>query len=179
MVASHHVRDNWSITGPKDRQLVRSDWSPLDPIGIEGVVAKQITNVITNDGYLTEIWRKDWELDDLPVGQVFQRIMAPRGGSGWHAHEVTTDRLFCAWGRVHVGLYDARLDSPTHGAVHDFRLGAERPAVIVVPPGIWHAVRNIGDHPAVYLNVVDVAYDYEDPDHFRIPIDSPLIPFTI
>jgi len=169
----------WSIEGTKDRQLVRPDWSPADPVAIDGVVAKQVTNVLTNNGYLTEIWRPDWALDGLPAGQVFQRVIDAGGVSGWHSHRVTTDRLFCATGRLLVALYDARRNSRTHGATAAFRLGAERPAVIVVPPGVWHGVRNLGATPVVMLNVVDVAYDYEDPDHYRLPSDTPLIPFTL
>ena len=141
------------------------------------MAAHQITNVLTRNGSLTEVWRRDWKLDDLPVGQVFQRILEPGATSGWHAHAVTTDRLFCASGRILLALYDARIDSRTHCKAIDFRLGMERPAVVVVPPGVWHGVKNIGSLPALFLNIVDVAYDYEDPDHYRLPIDTPLIPY--
>jgi dTDP-4-dehydrorhamnose 3,5-epimerase len=157
--------------------LVKPDWSPVDPPHLQGVVARQITNVLTRNGCLTEAWRPDWELDDLPVGQVFQRILEPGATSGWHVHAVTTDRLFCASGRIVLALYDARNDSPTHGKAIDFRMGLERPAVVVVPPGVWHGVKNIGSVPALFLNIVDVAYEYEDPDHYRLPIDTPLIPY--
>jgi dTDP-4-dehydrorhamnose 3,5-epimerase len=138
-----------------------------------------MVNVLAGDGYLTEIWRPEWELDGLGVGQVFQRVMDPGGASGWHAHGVTTDRLFSSSGRLHLGLYDGRRSSATHGNVADFWFGSERPAVVVVPPGVWHAVRNVGTSAVVYINVVDVAYDYADPDHYRLPLDTPLIPFTI
>lgn len=169
---------NWSVTGPKDRQIVRPDWSPLEPLGIDGLIAKQITNVLTDNGYLTEIWRDDWALGDHGVGQVFQRVIEPGGVSGWHAHALTIDRLFCAYGRVRLGLYDGRRDSPTHGNSAQLRLGRERPALVIVPPGVWHAVANIGNDPAIFMNAVDRAYSYDDPDHFRIPIDSPQIPFV-
>lgn len=171
--------EGWSVVGPKDSQLVRPDWSPTDVVPIEGVTPRAITNVLTNDGYLTEIWRAEWEGTEAGIGQVFQRVIDPGAASGWHVHEHTTDRLFCATGRVFVALFDGRTASTTHRAVATFRLGVERPAAITVPPGVWHAVRNIGSSTAVFLNVVDRAYDYEDPDHFRLPIDTPLIPFTI
>jgi dTDP-4-dehydrorhamnose 3,5-epimerase len=28
------------------------------------------------------------------------------------------------------------------------------------------------------INIVDRAYDYHDPDHWRVPDDSPHIPFS-
>jgi dTDP-4-dehydrorhamnose 3,5-epimerase len=171
--------EGWSINGPKDPQLVGPDWTPSDPVGIDGVDARPIVNVLTDDGYLTEIWRSEWGDGEVGIGQVFQRVIQPGAASGWHAHRDTTDRLFCAVGRVLIALFDGRSVSPTHRAVATFRVGAERPAVIVVPPGVWHAVRNIGTGPAVFLNVVDMAYDYEEPDHYRLPIDTPQIPFTV
>jgi dTDP-4-dehydrorhamnose 3,5-epimerase len=76
-----------------------------------------------------------------------------------------------------IALYDARPDSPTHGVVNEFRFGSLRPALVTVPPRIWHGVQNVGDGVAVVLNLVDRAYDYEDPDHWRVPADSAEIPY--
>jgi dTDP-4-dehydrorhamnose 3,5-epimerase len=167
-----------SVRGEADPQLVRSDWSPVGTTTIDGVATKLVTNVLTGDGYLTEMWRTDWELDDRPVDQVFQRLLYPGAISAWHTHLITTDRLFCAAGHVLVVLYDARPDSSTHGVVTEYRLGEARPAVISLPPGIYHGVRNVGPSNAVLLNAVDAAYDYEAPDHYRVPRDSEEIPYT-
>jgi dTDP-4-dehydrorhamnose 3,5-epimerase len=170
--------DDWSIEGKRDAQLVRSDWTPTDILPIEGVRSQLIGNVLRDNGTLTEVWREDWALDPLPVGQVFQRSLHPGARSAWHAHRVTTDRLFCATGRLKIVLYDARVDSPTHGTVAEYRSGEERPAIITVPPGVWHGVQNIGTTVSILLNLVDLAYAYDAPDHYRIDADSPDIPYT-
>lgn len=175
----HEIDPVLGLVGKKDPELVRSDWMAANAVPIAGVRTMQITNVLTDNGVLTEIWRKDWALDDLPVDQVFQRMMAPGAVSAWHAHRLTTDRLFCAWGRVLVVLYDARPGSATRGTVQVLRIGRERPALIVVPPGVWHGVRNQGDEPALLINAVDKAYCYGDPDHYRLPADTPDIPYRI
>jgi len=47
----------------------------------------------------------------------------------------------------------------------------------VVPPRVWHGVENSGTNPAVLINAVNLAYQYEDPDHWRLPSNSPDIPF--
>jgi dTDP-4-dehydrorhamnose 3,5-epimerase len=168
---------NVVVQGKRDPQLVRSDWTPVGSIAIEGVVAKQITNVLTDDGYLTELWRADWQLDEAPVGQVFQRVMNPDALSAWHVHLCTSDRLACGIGQLLLVLFDARADSPTCGAVAEFRLGERRPAVVTVPPGVYHGVRNIGSTTAVLVNAVEVAYEYADPDHYRLPADCAEIPY--
>jgi dTDP-4-dehydrorhamnose 3,5-epimerase len=103
--------------------------------------------------------------------------MFPGAISAWHTHAITTDRLFVAAGVAHIVLYDAREDSPTKGLINEFRYGEHRQALVSVPPGVWHGVRNFGPSNAVLLNLVDVAYQYDDPDHWRLPIDTDKIPF--
>lgn len=170
---------DWMLQGVKDPQLVKPDWQPSDPVPIDGVRIKAMANVLADNGCLTEIWRRDWGLDDLPVAQVFQKLLGVGGVSAWHAHRHTTDRLFIGLGRAKVVLYDGRVDSPTRGALAEYRLGVERPALLLVPPGVWHGVKALNGRPALIINVVDRAYDYEDPDHWRLPADSPDIPYRI
>lgn len=173
-----HDEPELSVVGKPDPQLVRSDWEPVGQMRIEGVSAKSVTTVLTNNGALTELWRADWGLDQQAVDQVFQRIVDPGAVSAWHVHLRTTDRLACASGQLLVVLFDARLSSATHGALAEFRLGERRPATLSVPPGVYHGVRNIGTTPALLVNAVDQAYSYEAPDHHRVPADSPDIPYT-
>ena len=167
----------WQFSGIKDKQSTHPNWTLASGANIDGVMLKQITNVLTDDGTLTEIYRRDWALDDLPVAQVFQKVMSPGGISAWHAHRQATDRLFCGYGRIKVVLYDARKQSPTLGQLSVHRLALERPALLVVPPGIWHGVQAVSDTPAIVINAVDIAYAYEDPDHWRLPLNAPEIPF--
>jgi dTDP-4-dehydrorhamnose 3,5-epimerase len=166
-----------SVVGKQDPQLVRSDWTPSDTVAIAGVSTKSITNVLMDNGSLTELWRADWELDRQGVEQVFQRTLLPGAISAWHVHLATTDRLSCATGQLLIVLFDARVASPTHGAIAEYRLGERRPATISVPPGVYHGVRNVGAAPAVLINTVDRAYGYEAPDHHRVPADCPDIPY--
>lgn len=167
------------FTGLKDRRLVTPDWQPSDPVPIDGVAVKGITSVYAENGILTEIYRQDWQIDDLPVAQVFQKLLYPGNFSAWHMHRHTTDRLFCALGRVKIVLFDGRAESPTARAIAEYRVGAERPALLVVPPGVWHGVLCLGHDPALVINAVDAAYSYDDPDHWRLPADTPLIPYSI
>ena len=170
---------DWMATGVPERQTVTSDWLPVEPVPIDGVAVKEIRPVPASSGILTEIWRSEWRLDALAIDQVFQRTLDPAGVTGWHAHAVTTDRLFCAAGRIRLSLYDGRKPSPTYGNLWHRVFGAERPALVVVPPGVWHGIRGLGAVPSLLLNLVDRSYSYESPDHWRLPPDTPLIPFSL
>jgi dTDP-4-dehydrorhamnose 3,5-epimerase len=160
-----------------DRQSVTADWQPLQQL-IDGVVVKEVKNVIKDNGYLTEIWRDDWKLAPAHVGQVFQALIEGGGISAWHVHRVATDRLFANHGTVKIVLYDARPDSPTHGRINVLRCGSVRPSLVVVPPGVWHGVQNLGSTPALLLNLPDRAYQYDAPDHLRLPPETDRIPYS-
>jgi len=166
-----------TIRVSRDLARVRSDWSAVDDTRIAGVGVRHPANVITGNGCLTEAWRSDWCLDELGVDQVFQRVLDAGAVSAWHVHLTTTDRLFCALGELLLVLFDARAASPTAGAVSEHRFGERRPKVVSVPPGVVHGVQVVGQRPAVLLNAVDRAYRYDDPDHYRIPADSPDVPY--
>ncbi|GAB2786736.1 dTDP-4-dehydrorhamnose 3,5-epimerase family protein [Rhabdobacter roseus] len=169
---------NWNLPGTeKDPQSITADWTPSALTLIEGVQVKEVKNVLKNNGYLTEIYRKEWEVDGLPVDQVFQVTLLPKGISAWHAHQFTTDRIFVNVGSIKVVLYDGREGSPTYGMINEFRGGTLRPMLIIVPPQVWHGVQNYTDTTASLLNIVDQAYQYEDPDHWRIPGNTPHIPY--
>lgn len=161
----------------KDRQSITSDWLPLRQL-IEGVLVREVKNVPKSNGVLTEIFRGDWGLDPGIVQQVFQTTVVPGGLSAWHVHQFTTDRLFVSQGLLKIVLFDDRDSSPSRGWVNEFQFGTERPALVVVPPGIWHGVQSIGTAPGLILNLVDRAYCYEDPDHWRLPADTPKIPYS-
>lgn len=172
------MRKEWMLPGNrKDRQSITRDWQPAAMQLIFGVGVREVRNVPKNNGILTELYRKDWGLDDLPVEQVFQVRLNPGALSAWHAHGATTDRLFASAGLILIALYDARQESPTYRQINEFRCGQARPMLITVPPGVWHGVCNIGHEPAALINLVDRAYAYEDPDHWRVEPDATDVPY--
>ena len=167
-----------ALAGAKrDAQSITRDWQPLQPL-IEGVVVREVHNVIKDNGRLTEIWRADWGLDPASVAQVFQVVLEPGGVSAWHVHQQATDRLFANHGQLKIVLFDARTGSATERRINVFRCGMARPMLVVVPPGVWHGVQNIGASPASLLNLPDRAYAYEAPDHWRLPWDTDRIPYS-
>jgi dTDP-4-dehydrorhamnose 3,5-epimerase len=163
----------------KDEQSVTADWVLLRET-IDGVRLIEVRNVIGDSGHTTEVLRRDWFADvDVDVDQVFQVTLRGHAVSAWHVHLNTTDRLFVNVGQVKIVLFDSRPDSPTQGLVNEFRLGDRRPGLVIVPAGVWHGIKNLQASDGCVLNLVDRAYEYEDPDHWRLPSDSREIPYRI
>jgi dTDP-4-dehydrorhamnose 3,5-epimerase len=161
----------------KDEQSVTADWTVLQD-QIDGVRLIEVRNVIRDSGHLTEVLRRDWFDTEVEIDQVFQITLSPHGISAWHVHLDTTDRLFVNVGMVKVVLYDGREESPTRGRINEFRLGERRPGLVIVPPGVWHGIKNLLEVESRVMNLVDVAYEYQDPDHWRLPHDTAEIPYS-
>ena len=170
--------ENWGLPGmAQDKQSVTRDWQLVHQRLISGVAVVETKNVPLSRGYLTEIYRGDWKLEPGTINQVFQTVLDPGAVSAWHAHAQTTDRLFVSSGQILIVLYDARRESQTYGQLNQFRFGTVRPALLTVPAGVWHGVQNSASTVSILLNLVDRAYHYEQPDHYRLPVDSQEIPF--
>ena len=168
----------WLIAGAeRDPRSITKDWTPVSLELIDGVQIRDMRAVPTGYGFLIEMFRSEWQPENQHVDQIFTSCLMPGSVSAWHAHEDTVDRLFVMHGIIHVALYDGREDSPTRGRTNNFRLSPLRPSLVIVPKRVWHGVKNVGADPAYLINAVDRAYQYDSPDHWRAPYDSPEIPF--
>ncbi|HJW92019.1 MAG TPA: hypothetical protein VJ901_00235 [Thermoanaerobaculia bacterium] len=45
-------------------------------------------------------------------------------------------------------------------------------------PGVWHGLHNIASADALMVNFPSRPYDYDDPDHYRLPYDAEEIPYV-
>ena len=112
---------------------------------------------------------------DVPPGQA-KYIYCPRGA----VLDVVVDvRVGSpAFGEWELVCFDAREDSPTRGLVSKAILSEHRRCLINVPTGVWHANRNIGSRDVVIVNFPTTPYDHAAPDKERLPLDTPLIPYS-
>jgi dTDP-4-dehydrorhamnose 3,5-epimerase len=161
----------------KDGQQVNENWQKLAKT-IDGVSVHEVLHVPRDHGVITEIFRPEWDPTGLPVVQIYQSRLFPGALGAWSCHARSTDRLFVSQGHLKIVLYDGREESPTKGHLMELHAGDVRPSLIVVPPGIWHGLQNVGPVDALVLNCPTEAYNYKDPDHYRLPHDSAEIPYA-
>ena len=161
--------------GWKDSQSTMPGGARSRPPAIEGVTVFELGNVLTRSGFMTEIFRADWAMAESPIGQINWVELNPGAVTDWHRHMAQTDRLVGVNGIIKLALLDGRPGSPTEGASDIIRLGALRPVVVTVPPGVWHGLRNESGERAGYLNLADQMFIHADPDNYRLAADSPEI----
>jgi dTDP-4-dehydrorhamnose 3,5-epimerase len=163
-------------TAKKDAQVVSEDWSRRSET-IQGVQVKEVRHVPGNHGVVTEVFRPEWDPTGLPVVHAYQARLFPGVIGAWSCHTKTVDRLFVNQGNLKAVLYDGREESPTYKLINEIYLGDARPAFLVIPAGVWHGLQNLGAGDALILNMPTHAYDYKDPDRWRLPWDTTEIPY--
>jgi dTDP-4-dehydrorhamnose 3,5-epimerase len=145
---------------------------------IDGVRIRPAVTHPDERGTLCEVYDPAWGLSDEPLVYVYQVTIRPKQVKGWVLHRNQSDRLFFSFGTVKVVLYDDREDSPTRGMLNELHFGEHNRAHIVIPPHVWHALQNVGESDAVFINCPTRPYNHEDPDKWSLPKDTDRIPFS-
>jgi dTDP-4-dehydrorhamnose 3,5-epimerase len=146
---------------------------------IDGVSYRLTRPVSHRQGHLTEVLRADWGFADFPIVQVTWTVTFPHEVRAWGIHRFTVDRLFAATGSLCIVCYDGRRKSPTFGCINEFFLGERNQGLVLIPTGVYHGWKNIGDDEATIISMPSQLYDHDCPDRWELPWDSDAAQTTI
>lgn len=166
-----------NIIPQKDKQTVTADGQSVER-RIEGLVINPRPVIADKRGEVTEMYNPAWGLHPAPLVYVYQSILRPKAIKGWVVHQQQDDRVFVSSGVMRWVFFDNRPESPTYKLLNQFVLGDRNRALIITPAGVFHAVQNIGEAEAVFINMPTLPYVHEDPDKLRLPLKNDLIPFA-
>lgn len=127
-------------------------------------------------GYLMEVLRED---DGLlsKFGQTTFTVAYPCAIKAFHWHKYQDDLWFFPQGRAAVVLHDLREGSETKGETHVIIADAATPQLILIPRGVAHGYKVLGDKPAMLFYHTTEFYNPAAPDEERIPHDDPTVNF--
>jgi dTDP-4-dehydrorhamnose 3,5-epimerase len=94
--------------------------------------------------------------------QVSAAVNYPGIIKAFHYHRFQTDYWVPAAGLLQVVLVDLRTDSRTFGAKNTLYVGALRPWQLLVPPGVAHGYKVIGEQPSILVYVTNRTYNPKD-----------------
>jgi dTDP-4-dehydrorhamnose 3,5-epimerase len=126
-------------------------------------------------GYFLEVARLGQGLiANFPAGsmQVSAAVNYPGIIKAFHYHRFQTDYWVPAAGLLQVALVDLRTNSATFGAKNTFYVGALRPWQLLIPPGVAHGYKVIGEEPSVLVYVTNRIYNPEDEGRIAYNDDS-------
>ena len=144
---------------------------------IDGVVTKKLRVIPDERGRLMEVLRCDDEMFEI-FGQVYISTTYPGVIKGWHMHKLQTDSIACIKGMLKLVLFDNREGSPTKGEISEFFIGEHNPMLVQVPKDVYHGWKCISENEAIAMNIPTHEYNYNEPDEYRLPHDTDLIPYN-
>jgi dTDP-4-dehydrorhamnose 3,5-epimerase len=125
-------------------------------VNIPGVIAYPLRRFEDRRGWLTEMFRED----ELPEGfhptMGYISMTRPGIARGPHEHREQTDGFAFLSGTFEITLWENR---PGRAPIRwTLRAGESNPIFLIVPPGVVHAYRNVGDADALVFNFPDRLY---------------------
>lgn len=152
--------------------------SPTSADLIAGVEVRPFALWPDDRGYFLEVGRMGQGLiAEFPSTstQVSAAMNYPGIIKAFHYHKFQTDYWVPAAGLLQVALVDLRRGSRSFGAKNTLYVGALRAWQILIPPGVAHGYKVIGEHPSVLIYVTDRTYDPKDEG--RIPYNDTAIAY--
>jgi dTDP-4-dehydrorhamnose 3,5-epimerase len=148
--------------------------APDSPDRIAGVEITPLRLWPDDRGYFLEVARFGQGLVagfETSQTQVSAAWSYPGTVKAFHYHLRQTDFWVPAKGMFQVALVDLRKDSATFGLRNTLYIGSLRPWQLLVPPGIGHGYKVIGEDAGMLVYVTNRHYDPQDEG--RLPHDHP------
>ena len=146
------------------------DLLPFHPGKIDGVLWRALPTHHDSRGWLCELFRQDEMPAEIQPSMAYLSETLPGATRGPHEHLQQTD-FFCFLGAATFRLYlwDHRPESPTYLCHEIAILGNGRPMTVVIPPGVVHAYRNVGEVAGLVVNCPNRLYRGEEKSE---PVDE-------
>lgn len=125
---------------------------------IKDIIVKDLIKNEDDRGWLIELFRKDMIEEDIFPAMSYISMTYPGITRGPHEHLEQTD-YFCFLGSIFkLLLWDNRKKSATYNNKMSLDLGENNPKTVIIPPGVVHAYKNIGDKPGLVINLPNKLY---------------------
>ncbi|MDI6780367.1 MAG: dTDP-4-dehydrorhamnose 3,5-epimerase family protein [Bacteroidota bacterium] len=120
---------------------------------IEGVIVKKLKKFSDSRGWLIETYRQDdLDVSYFPV-MSYISMTHPKITRGPHEHTDQADLFgFIGPSTFKLYLWDNRKDSPTYMNKMIIIAGENEPKSVLIPPGVVHAYKNIGNTMGMVTN---------------------------
>ena len=138
-------------------------YGPL-PTGVE---VRSLARHEDSRGHLLELFRDDELPDAFRPAMAYLSVTLPGVARGPHEHRHQTDGFAFVDGAYELRLWENRPHHP--GAAVVLNVGEANPVFVLVPPGVVHGYRNVGDRAAFVVNAPDRLYAGEGK---REPVDE-------
>ena len=121
-----------------------------------GVTIKNLKSFADSRGHLTELFRSDELPEGFLPGMGYISVTHPGISRGPHEHVHQSDLFAFVDGSYELRLWENRPGfEPWQVRI---LVGMDNPTAVIVPPGVVHGYKNVGDRDAYVLNFPDKLY---------------------
>lgn len=126
---------------------------------IKDIIVKDLIRNEDDRGWIIELFRKDMIDEAIFPDMSYLSLTYPGITRGPHEHLEQTD-YFCFVGSstFKLMLWDNRKKSSTYNNKMILNVGEDNLKIVIIPPGIVHAYKNIGDKPGLVINLPNRLY---------------------
>lgn len=170
--------DDSFIAAQKDAQTV-TPAGDLVTRNIHGVKVFKPANHVDHRGRLFEIFPGKNDFWSEPVVYCYAFTIKVNTGKGWGLHLNKIDRYTLITGESLTVLFDARLESPTHGLIQKVFMSGQGIRQLLIPSGVWHMNLNIGTEETFLINHPTQIYNHQNPDRLLLDWNTIEIPIDL
>lgn len=146
---------------------------------IQGVATGTPVNHVDHRGRVFEVYAGPSEFWEEPLVYCYTFTVRAGQTKGWGLHQEKEDRYTLIRGELLTILFDARLDSPTHGVVQKVSLTEQGIRQLRIPTGVWHMNVNLSESETFLINHPSTVYHHAAPDRLLLAWDAPEIPVDL
>jgi len=130
---------------------------------IKDVIVRDLRKFHDERGWLSELFRSDDIAQEFFPAMAYISSTKPGVTRGPHEHVDQAD-LFCFLGpsNFKLRMWDNRQDSDTYRHMMTLVVGADDPKFVIIPKGVVHAYRNIGETDGIVINCPNRLYKGEE-----------------
>jgi dTDP-4-dehydrorhamnose 3,5-epimerase len=154
------------ISTPKCEPGIGKVISTVDSAGLIDGVRVQPFDIWPDDrGYFLEVirMRQGLAASFAPETTQVSAAVSYKGTiKAFHFHRHQTDLWVPMSGVFQVALVDLRADSPTFGIKNTFYVGSLRPWQLLIPPGVGHGYKVVGETAGTLVYVTNQIYNPSD-----------------
>ncbi len=132
--------------------------SNFKPGEINGFIIKDLIKNEDKRGWLVELFRKDTIHKGFFPEMAYISLTHRGMTRGPHEHIEQTDYFCFVDSDFKLILWDNRKESATYKNKMILTIKEDNPKIVIVPPGVVHAYKNIGDKPGLVLNLPNKLY---------------------
>ncbi len=121
---------------------------------IHDVIIRDLKKFVDDRGWLAELFREDEVEQQFMPAMSYISVTHPGIARGPHEHVDQADMFaFIGPSNFKVYVWDMRKNSPTFQNKFVFIAGEDAPKSVIIPPGVVHAYKNVGDGEGTVVNL--------------------------